>query len=733
MDIIRELAKELGLSVAQVGRTVELLDQGNTLPFIARYRKEVTGGLDDEELRTLEERLSYLRNLQDRKEEVLRLIDEQGKLTGDLAKQIKQATKLQEVEEYYRPFRPKRRTRATIAKEKGLAPLATLIKDESITEGSLEQIVGEYLNPDVQVNTTAEALAGAMDIVAEEISDEPNLRRIVRDLIWEEALISSELKVDDSSTDGASEEGAKERAVYRQYHKYTEAVKKIPPHRVLAINRGEKENHLKVELQIDKSLLITRLEKLVVKNSASIFTEYLRKAVGDGFSRLIWPSLEREIRASLTEKAEEQAIKVFAVNLRQLLLQPPVRGKRVMGIDPGFRTGCKVAVVDEIGRIMATETIYPHPPVNKTREAKQVVADLVSDYQVELVAIGNGTASRETEEFIADLLSQCSLEVYYCLVSEAGASVYSASKLAREEFPDLDVSMRGTISIARRLQDPLAELVKIEPKSIGVGQYQHDVNQKELGSTLQWVVESCVNFVGVDLNTASPALLQNVAGIGPSLAKSIVEYREENGAYKNREELLQVKRLGKNAFVQAAGFLRLPDGENPLENTGIHPESYQAAEELLTSFGFNKDDLREGARLKELRGRLREIDLETTAQRLGVGVPTLKDIVEALAKPGRDPREEMPKPLFRKDVKSLTDLQPGMVLTGEVRNVVDFGAFVDIGVKEDGLVHISELSERYVKHPMEVVSVGQTVNVRVIEVDLERKRISLSMKGLKEA
>jgi len=731
LDIIKELATELGLSEAQVSRTVELLEQGNTLPFIARYRKEVTGGLDDEQLKILEERLNYLRNLQARKEEVLRLIDEQGKLTEDLANQIKEATKLQEVEEYYRPFRPKRRTRATIAREKGLAPLAALIKEESMTEGSLEQIVGEYLRPDVQVNTVEQALAGAMDIVAEEISDDHNLRRIVREFIWEEALICSELK-EKSSADAVADatEAAKEGAVYRQYHHYTEAVKKIPPHRILAINRGEKEGYLKVELQLDKTALVSRLERLVVKNTASIFTEYLHKAVEDSFSRLIWPSIEREIRANLTEKAEEQAIKVFAMNLRQLLLQPPVRGRRVMGIDPGFRTGCKVAVVDEIGRVMATETIYPHPPINKTAEARQTVAGLISDYQVELVAIGNGTASRETEEFIADLLAQCGREVYYCLVSEAGASVYSASKLAREELPDLDVSMRGTISIARRLQDPLAELVKIEPKSIGVGQYQHDVNQKELGDTLQWVVESCVNFVGVDLNTASPALLQNVAGIGPSLAKAIVEYREANGAFKKREELLKVKRLGKKAFVQAAGFLRLPDGENPLENTGIHPESYQAAEKLLTSSGFSREDLRDGARLRALRERLQKIDLEATAERLGVGVPTLKDIVEALAKPGRDPREEMPKPLFRKDVKTLADLRPGMVLTGEVRNVVDFGAFVDIGVKEDGLVHISELSERYVKHPVEVVSVGQTVNVRVLKVDLESKRISLSMKDV---
>ena len=731
MDIIKELATELGLSEAQVSRTVELLEQGNTLPFIARYRKEVTGGLDDEQLKILEERLNYLRNLQARKEEVLRLIDEQGKLTEDLANQIKEATKLQEVEEYYRPFRPKRRTRATIAREKGLAPLAALIKEESMTEGSLEQIVGEYLRPDVQVNTVEQALAGAMDIVAEEISDDHNLRRIVREFIWEEALICSELK-EKSSADAVADatEAAKEGAVYRQYHHYTEAVKKIPPHRILAINRGEKEGYLKVELQLDKTALVSRLERLVVKNTASIFTEYLHKAVEDSFSRLIWPSIVREIRANLTEKAEEQAIKVFAMNLRQLLLQPPVRGRRVMGIDPGFRTGCKVAVVDEIGRVMATETIYPHPPINKTAEARQTVAGLISDYQVELVAIGNGTASRETEEFIADLLAQCGREVYYCLVSEAGASVYSASKLAREELPDLDVSMRGTISIARRLQDPLAELVKIEPKSIGVGQYQHDVNQKELGDTLQWVVESCVNFVGVDLNTASPALLQNVAGIGPSLAKAIVEYREANGAFKKREELLKVKRLGKKAFVQAAGFLRLPDGENPLENTGIHPESYQAAEKLLTSSGFSREDLRDGARLRALRERLQKIDLEATAERLGVGVPTLKDIVEALAKPGRDPREEMPKPLFRKDVKTLADLRPGMVLTGEVRNVVDFGAFVDIGVKEDGLVHISELSERYVKHPVEVVSVGQTVNVRVLKVDLESKRISLSMKDV---
>jgi len=728
LDLIRELAEELNLSRGQVERTVELLDQGNTLPFIARYRKEVTGGLDDEELKGLEDRLIYLRNLQGRKEEVLRLIEEQGKLSPDLAERINAATKLQEVEEYYRPFRPKRRTRATIAKEKGLEPLAIIIKTECITEGDIRSTVEDYFRPDLGVETMEEALNGAMDIVAEEISDDHNLRRIARDFIWEQALIASELKPDEPTAPNS-----RESAVYRQYHHYTEAVRSIPPHRILAINRGEKEGLLKVELQIEKRPLVEKLQKLVVKNNASIFTEYLLKAVEDGFNRLIWPSLEREIRGDLTEAGEEQAIKVFAMNLRQLLLQPPVRGKRVLGIDPGFRTGCKVAVIDDIGRVVATDTIYPHPPVNKKSKAREIVSVLLKQYQVELVAIGNGTASRETEEFIAGILSETEHEVFYCLVSEAGASVYSASKLARAELPDLDVSMRGTISIARRLQDPLAELVKIEPKSIGVGQYQHDVDQKELGNTLQWVVESCVNYVGVDLNTASPALLQNVAGIGPALAKSVVEYREENGAFCRRAELLKVKRLGKKAFIQAAGFLRLPDGENPLENTGIHPESYQAAEELLAVLGFSKDDLRVTERLSELRNKLKGIDQADTAKRLGVGLPTLKDIIEALTKPGRDPREKMPKPLFRKDIKTLADLKPGMVLTGEVRNIVDFGVFVDIGVKEDGLVHISELSERYIKHPLEVVTVGKTVCVRVLDIDSERKRISLSMKGIKES
>lgn len=720
MDLIKILATELKIGYGQVERTVALLDAGNTLPFIARYRKEVTGGLNEEQLRNLDERLRYLRNLEARKEEVIRLIAEQGKLNDELAQAIREAVKLQEVEEYYRPFRPKRRTRATIAKERGLEPLAAAMKEESVLVGDPREFASVYVNPDQEVNTVEDAINGAMDIIAEQVSDDPFLRQTVRDYLWEYAAVVSELK-----------EESPEAAVYRQYHQYSEPVKKIPPHRILAINRGEKEGHLKVELKADYEPILLRLQKLVVKEPRSIFTEYLKQALEDGFRRLILPSLEREIRSVLTETAEEQAIKVFAMNLRQLLLQPPVHGKKVLGIDPGYRTGCKVAVVDEIGRILATETIYPHPPQNRKDEAKEIVAGLIRRHGVDLVAIGNGTASRETEELVAEILSGIDRQVYYCLISEAGASVYSASRLAREELPDLDVSMRGTISIARRLQDPLAELVKIEPRSIGVGQYQHDVNQKRLDETLKGVVESCVNFVGVDLNTASSSLLQYVAGIGPALAKTIVEYREKNGAFKRRDELLKVKRLGNHVFTQAAGFLRIPGGENPLENTGIHPESYQAAEELLQSLGYRTADLNDLGRLTALRERLKAIKVEETAERLAIGVPTLKDIIDALSRPGRDPREEMPKPLFRKDVKTMEDLQPGMVLSGEVRNVVDFGVFVDIGVKQDGLVHISELSEKYVRHPMEVVAVGQTVTVKVLSVDLERKRISLSMKGIK--
>lgn len=717
MDLIAQLANELGLKKEQVARTVDLFDQGNTLPFIARYRKEVTGGLDEERLRQLEERLTYLRNLEARKEEVLRSIAEQGKLTPELEKAIREATVRQEVEDYYLPFRPKRRTRATKAKEQGLEPLAQLMLAQEMEAGDPKAVAAAYLRPDLGVEDPEQALAGAMDIIAEQIADRAEWRKIIRDYLWEHAVICSELKKDDQ-----------EARVYQQYHQYTEPVKRIPPHRVLALNRGEKEGCLKVGLQLETAPLLRQLEALLIKNKASIFTPHLQTALEDSFNRLIFPSIEREIRADLTETAEEQAIKVFGLNLRQLLLQAPVRGKTVLGVDPGFRTGCKVVVVDPIGRVREATTIFPHPPQDQWEQAKRVLTSLIEKYQVDLVASGNGTAARETEELIAETLAESQRPVYYTIVSEAGASVYSASKLAREELPNYDVSMRGAVSIARRLQDPLAELVKIEPKALGVGEYQHDVNQNRLEEALKGVVESCVNFVGVDLNTASASLLQNVAGIGPSLARSIVEYREANGPFRRREELLKVKRLGQHAYTQAAGFLRLPDGEYSLENTGIHPESYHIAEALLASLGFNSEDLKNPPRLAELRNRLKALDLEPLTRQLQVGLPTLQDIVDGLCRPGRDPREELPGPVFRRDVKTMDDLKPGMILDGVVRNVVDFGAFIDIGVEQDGLAHISELSGKYVRHPLEVVSVGQRVKARVLKVDLERKRIALSLK-----
>ncbi len=719
MDLIKQLATELTLRPEQVERTIKLFDEGNTLPFIARYRKEITGGLDEEQLRTLEERLRYLRNLEARKEEVLRLIGEQGKLTPELEEAIKQATILQEVEDYYQPFRPKRRTRATVAKEKGLEPLALMIWQQEQTNGDPLLLAEAYVNPELGVEDANQALAGAMDIIAEQISEQAEWRRMIREYLWEHARITSELKTDDPAG-----------AVYRQYHNFTEPVKKIPPHRVLAINRGEKTGFLKVGLDVELQPLLERLFALVQSNPQSIFTDYLKAATEDSLTRLLLPSLEREIRASLTATAEEQAIKVFGLNLRQLLLQPPVRGKIVMGIDPGFRTGCKVAVVDAIGRVQETATIYPHPPQKDWEQALKVLSALIHKHQVDLIAVGNGTAGRETEELVTQVLANLDRLVYYAVVSEAGASVYSASKLAREELPELDVAMRGAVSIARRLQDPLAELVKIEPKALGVGQYQHDVNQNNLAQTLKGVVESCVNFVGVDLNTASASLLENVAGIGPALARAIVEYRQENGPFRRREELLKVKRFGQHAYTQAAGFLRLPGGDYSLENTGIHPESYHVAEALLASLGYASADLNDPDKLEELRQKLKKIDPQTTAAELQTGLPTFQDIVEALCRPGRDPREEMPGPVFRRDVKSMADLRPEMVLDGIVRNVVDFGAFVDIGVEQDGLVHISELAEKFVRDPLAVVSVGQRVKVRVLSIDTERQRIALSMKGL---
>ncbi|HPT86537.1 MAG TPA: Tex family protein [Bacillota bacterium] len=723
MNLISIIAEEMQLKPFQVENTVKLLDDGNTIPFIARYRKEATEELDEEQLREIDERLRYLRNLQARKEEVIRSIEEQGKLTPELSAAILQATKLQEVEDLYRPYKQKKRTRAMIAKERGLEPLAELIWEQKTVSGTIEQWAEPFINPEKDVPDMAAAIAGAQDIIAEKVADDPGYRKILREFCWETGIITSVAKEREKKND---EDDLDE---FRMYADYKEPLKKIPPHRILALNRGEKLETLKVALDIDHEAAIGILKREIIVNPDSLFTSELEEAVADGYKRLLFPSLERELRSAITETAEEHAIKVFGLNLRNLILQPPVRQIRVMGIDPGYRTGCKVAVVDETGKLLDTATIYPHPPQEKRDEALAILGKLVEKHQVDLITIGNGTASRETELLVAELIHMLGgKKTAYCIVSEAGASVYSASKLAKEEFPDLDVSMRGAVSIARRIQDPLAELVKIEPKSIGVGLYQHDVNQKQLSTALEGVVESCVNYVGVDLNTASASLLQYVAGIQPAVAKNIVAYREENGKFESRAQLLKVKRLGEQAFIQAAGFLKITDGKEPLDATWVHPESYEAARQLLAKLGFETTDILEKEKLAEIRVRLQQVDIDRMAEELGVGKPTLKDIIEALSKPGRDPREDLPKPIFRNDVLKMEDLKPGMVLTGTVRNVVDFGAFVDIGVKQDGLVHISQLSDRFVKDPNEVVAVGDIVEVRVLEVDLPRQRIALTMK-----
>lgn len=715
--IIQQLTKELNLREKQVQNTVQLLDEGNTIPFIARYRKEVTGELNEEVLRQLEERLNYLRALESRKEEVIRIIGEQEKLTPELEQTIRKAVKLQEVEDLYRPYKPKRRTRASIAKEKGLEPLAMMIYDQVIINGNIEELVTPFVSEELGVTTVEEALQGAMDIVAEIFSDDAGLRKFVREITLAEGILEALAK----------KEG--EVSAYEMYYEYKEPVVKLPPHRILAINRGEKEEFLAVKIAPPVEKILAGLLSKVMVNQQALFRQELVTALEDAYKRLIQPSIEREIRAELTVKGEEQAIKVFAANLKNLLLQPPVRGQVVLGLDPGFRTGCKVAVVDEIGKVLDLGVIYPHPPQKKWDDAKDKIKDLVKKHGVNIITIGNGTASRETEAMTAEIIGELAEKVVYIIVSEAGASVYSASKLAAQEFPDLDVSMRSAISIARRLQDPLAELVKIEPKAVGVGQYQHDVTPKELDQALTGVVESAVNSVGVDLNTASPALLQYVAGIKPAIAKSIVAFREAQGRFVRREQLKKVPRLGEQTFIQCAGFLRLPEGLNPLENTPVHPESYGIAKELLNKIGHQVEDIRTN-QLPEIRVKLNNLDLHTIAEELGAGLPTLRDIVEALSKPGRDPRDELPKPLFHQEVTSLANLKPGMLLQGTVRNVVDFGAFVDIGVKHDGLVHISQLSNKFIKHPMEAVAVGDIVNVKVLSVDMQRERVSLTMKDL---
>lgn len=711
----KTIATELKLREGQVANTIKLLDDGNTVPFIARYRKEATGELDENQIRSIEERVNYLRSLAVRKEEVIRLIEEQGKLTEELRSSIQEAKKLQEVEDLYRPYKQKRRTRATVAKERGLEPLAFQIIAQQELTGDIDLIAGEYINQEKEVHTSADAISGAMDIIAEMISDDADIRKKVRELTFKEGLLVT------------SAVNKETRSPYEMYYDYSEAAAKIPPHRILAVNRGEKDEILRVSIEAPAEKIISSINAKYLMENSSIWSQKVKDAILDAYKRLIAPSIEREIRNELTEKGEEQAILIFSENLRNLLLQSPIRGKTVLGIDPGFRTGCKLAVVDDTGKVLQVGVMYPHKPQSKVNEAIEIMLKMIRENSVDLITIGNGTASRESEVVVADMIRDNNLLVSYSIVSEAGASVYSASKLAGEEFPEYDLSLRSAVSIARRLQDPLAELVKIEPKSVGVGQYQHDVTPKKLEESLHGVVESCVNAVGVDLNTASSSLLKYVAGIKPAVAKSIVSYREKHGKFNTRRQLVEVPRLGEQTFIQCAGFIRIPDGQNPLENTPVHPESYEIALKILDKVKATPEDIINNT---ELRSRLSSLDVQEVARELNSGVPTVRDIIEALQKPGRDPRDEMPKPIFRTDVTSLENLSPGMILHGVVRNVVDFGAFVDIGVKHDGLVHISELSDKYIKHPMEVVSVGDNVKVRVLSVDLARERVSLSMKEI---
>ena len=712
MDIIKQLQQELQIGRQQVEAAVKLIDEGNTIPFIARYRKEATGSLNDEVLRNLDERLRYLRNLEERKEQVISSIREQEKLTPELEKQIQDAPTLVAVEDLYRPYRPKRRTRAIIAKEKGLEPLANVISLQMIKE-PLEQIAKDYVSEEKGVATVKDAIAGAKDILAETVSDNAEYRTYIRKATMEQGMLSSSAKDETVSS------------VYEMYYNHEEPVKKVAGHRILALNRGEKEKILTVKITAPRDQILRFLEKQLILRDNPYTTPVLQEVAEDSYDRLIAPAIEREIRSLLTDKAEDGAIKVFGKNLEQLLMQPPIENRVVLGWDPAFRTGCKLAVVDGTGKVLDTVVIYPTAPQNKVEESKKVLKELIKKYHVSLISVGNGTASRESEQVIVELLKEIPEQVQYIIVNEAGASVYSASKLATEEFPQFDVGQRSAVSIARRLQDPLSELVKIDPKSIGVGQYQHDMNQKHLSETLQGVVEDCVNKVGVDLNTASASLLEYISGISKALAKNIVAYREENGAFTNRKQLLKVAKLGPKAFEQCAGFMRIKGGDNPLDSTSVHPESYQAAEKLLTSLGYQPGEILAGG----LTGISKKIaNPKKLSKELGIGEITLLDIAKELEKPARDPRDEMPKPILRTDVLDMKDLTPGMILKGTVRNVIDFGAFVDIGVHQDGLVHISEMTERYIKHPLEAVSVGDVVEVKVLSVDLNKKRISLSMK-----
>ena len=726
MDIIQKLASEFKIRTAQVEHTVELIDEGNTIPFIARYRKEVTGGLSDVTLRDLDERLKYLRNLEERKDEVIRLIEEQGKLTEELRDEIMKAEVLQRVEDLYKPYKQKKATRASKAREKGLEPLAMIIFAQLKTDGTPEEAAEPFINPEREVNTVAEALQGACDIIAEMIADDAEITKDIREKTFSTAVIATEA-VD-----------PEEKTVYEMYYDHQEDLAKIPNHRVLAINRGEKEKKLKVKVAVDADQMHSVIARSIIKNEKNIFFGLLQDTITDAYKRLMAPSIEREMRNFLTERAEAEAVKIFAKNTESLLMTPPVKGKRVIAIDPGYRTGCKVAVLDETGKLKAYTTIYPTEPKNDIKGTEAVLKKIVEKYHTDIIVIGNGTASRETEEVVANFIKKEGYDIQYTIVNEAGASVYSASKLAAEEYPDLDVTTRGAMSLGRRLQDPLAELVKIDPKSIGVGQYQHDINQKLLEGALTNVVEDCVNRVGVDLNTASPSLLSYIAGVNMGIAKNIVAYREEHGRFNNRKELMKVPKLGEKAFNQCAGFMRITEGDNPLDATSVHPESYGAAQAMMEKLGVDPKAVQSGGD-KDMEKKIKAAypakslnqSIAAMAADLGVGEMTLADIIEEMKKPARDPREDAPPVIFRNDVKSFEDIKIDMEMTGTVRNVVDFGAFVDIGVKNDGLVHISQMSDKYIKHPMDVVSVGDTVKVKIISIDYDKKKVGLTMKGLK--
>ncbi|MCI9638756.1 Tex family protein [Anaerovoracaceae bacterium 41-7] len=722
MNIIEKLASEFKVKTAQVESTVALIDEGNTIPFIARYRKEVTGGLTDVTLRDMDERLQYLRNLESRKEEVLRLIEEQGKLTEELKAEIQKAEVLQRVEDLYKPYKQKKATRASKAKERGLEPLAMIFYAQQKKEGNPLDFAADFINPDKEVETAEDAVQGAMDIIAEMIADDADLTKAIREKTFAKGQIATE------ATD------PEEKTVYEMYYGSSEAIAKMPNHRVLAVNRGEKEKKLKVKVAIDSEEITGLIAKQVIRGK-SIFTGLLEETIADSYKRLIAPSIEREMRNILTERAETEAVKVFAKNTEKLLMVPPVKGKKIISIDPGYRTGCKVAVLDETGKLKAYTTIYPTEPKNDVAGTERTLEKIINKFGTDIIVIGNGTASRETEEVVANFLKKHDYDIQYTIVNEAGASVYSASKLATEEYPDLDVTTRGAMSLGRRLQDPLAELVKIDPKHIGVGQYQHDINQKQLDTALTNVVEDCVNRVGVDLNTASPSLLSYIAGVNMGIAKNIVAYREENGRFKNRKELMKVSKLGEKAFKQCAGFMRIADGSEPLDSTSVHPESYKAAEEMMNKIGITKEEILCGG-AKNIDEKIWEAypakkpseSVKKMAEDLGIGEMTLSDIIAEMKKPARDPREDAPPVIFRNDVRSFEDLKVDMELTGTVRNVVDFGAFVDIGVKQDGLVHVSQLSNKFIKHPMDVVSVGDTVKVKILSVDPEKKKIALTMK-----